>query len=459
MIDISGLNSNIITNGIGLYVSFTRYLLFFLMAAYTYLNFRYFRTDPAGKRRVCASQLRILFVLHLIAYSVIAVRTMDRRALFLYGLEAAFFLCYIFVSRILYPNGSRILTNNICMFLCVGFIILTRLDFDRALRQFILAAISATAAWIVPFIVKKVRFLDRLEILYGAVGAGLLTAVLVTGNTSFGAQLSLSFGGISVQPSEFVKIIYVFFIAAMLSRSGTVKNLAVTTAAAALHVLVLVLSRDLGGALIFFVTYLFMLYAATSSKRLLAAGVISGSAAAAAAYALFSHVRDRVLAWRDPWSDIDNKGYQVTQSLFAIGTGGWFGLGLYEGMPGRIPVVEKDFIFAAVSEEMGALFSICLLLICLGCYLQTVLIAGRIEELFYKLVAFGLGTVYIVQVFLTVGGVTKFIPSTGVTLPLVSYGGSSLLSTFLLFGVIQGLYLRAPEAEEAAGKEAEYEDI
>ena len=123
-------------------------------------------------------------------------------------------------------------------------------------------------------------------------------------------------------------------------------------------------------------------------------------------------------------------------------------MGLYQGMPYKIPVVEKDFVFAAISEELGGIFALCVLLICLGCFLQFVLLAARMQALFYKLIAFGLAMVYAVQVFLTVGGVTKFIPSTGVTLPLVSYGGSSMLSTFSIFGVIQGLYILKRNDEE-----------
>ena len=170
---------------------------------------------------------------------------------------------------------------------------------------------------------------------------------------------------------------------------------------------------------------------------------------------MFDHVRRRVFAWSNPWADIDNTGYQITQSLFAIGTGGWFGMGLSQGLPRKIPVVEKDFIFAAVSEEMGAIFAICVLLICLGCFLQFMMIATRMQAVFYKLIALGLGLEYIIQVFLTVGGVTKFIPSTGVTLPFVSYGGSSILSTFILFGIIQGLYILKRNDEEEMEMEEE----
>ena len=171
-------------------------------------------------------------------------------------------------------------------------------------------------------------------------------------------------------------------------------------------------------------------------------------AAAVAACGLFSHVQKRVAVWRNPWSDISGSGYQIAQSLFAVGTGGWFGMGLYQGMPKSIPVVEKDFMFAAISEELGGIFALCVIFICLGCFLQFMLIANKMQAMFYKMIAFGLGVVYITQVFLTIGGVVKFIPSTGVTLPFVSYGGSSILSTFIIFGVIQGLYILKRNEEE-----------
>ncbi len=431
----------------------SRYFMLFFMGMYTYLNFRYFGVDEDEKLAICGRQIRYMFLLHLLAYCVILAHNRDVKTVLFYGAQVIFFVCYIFLYRVFYRHVSRILVNNMCMLLCVGFIILTRLDFDRAVRQFLIVIAAAAVTWIIPFIIDKVLLLEKIPWIYGIAGIILLAVVCVAGNTSFGAQLSLTIHGVSVQPSEFVKILFVFFVATMFNRSTDMKQVLITTAVAAVHVLILVLSRDLGSALIFFTTYIFMLYVATSDWKLCGLGAVSGCAAAVIAYRLFAHVRQRVSAWRNPWADIDNTGYQITQSLFAIGTGSWFGLGLYEGMPKKIPVVEKDFVFAAISEELGALFALCLILICLGCFLQFVMIAGQMLALFYKLIAFGLSVMYIVQVFLTVGGVIKFIPSTGVTLPLVSYGGSSVLSTFILFGVIQGLYIVIRQEEEEVWEE------
>ena len=374
---------------VNIVIEVSKYLLILLIAAYTYWNFSYFRfRDPWQQGRVCVRQNVAMFLLHFVAYAVLFLKSEDERVILFYLAQVVFLAVYLGLYKVFYPLRSRLLVNNMCMLLCIGFVILTRLDFDKAIRQFVIVAVSALITWIIPFILERVWQL------------------------------------------------------------ANIKTIIETTVMAAAYVLVLVLSKDLGSALIFFLTYLTMLFVATGSYLYLFSGLLCGSGASVVAYQLFAHVRTRVAAWKNPWADIDNRGYQITQSLFAIGTGGWFGMGLYQGMPYKIPVVEKDFVFAAISEELGGIFALCVLLICLGCFLQFVLLAARMQALFYKLIAFGLAMVYAVQVFLTVGGVTKFIPSTGVTLPLVSYGGSSVLSTFIIFGVIQGLYILKQNDEE-----------
>ena len=199
-----------------------------------------------------------------------------------------------------------------------------------------------------------------------------------------------------------------------------------------------------------------MLFIATGNWLYLIAAGILGKGATSIAYALFDHVRRRFTAWKNPWADIDNTGYQITQSLFAIGTGGWFGMGLCQGMPNRIPVVER-ILFCCYLRKMGAIFAICVLLICLGCFIQFMMItkadAGHVLQDHCS----GSWNGIWVQVFHS-GGVTKFIPSTGVTLPFVSYGGSSIVTTFLLFSIIQGLYIiKRNDEEELEEMEAEEE--
>ena len=441
-----------------LIAAISKYVMIFLMVIYTYANFRFFTLDDQiRQRRVCGRQNRCMFLIHFLAYLTLTLRAEDEGMRMMlwafYGAQAVFFLCYIYLFRLIYRNVSRLLVNNTCMLLSVGMVMLTRIsmargDLDSVLRQFVIVVASAAVTWLIPCVMERFWQLYRLQWVYAGAGIVLLLIVCAAGNTSYGAQLSITIGGISIQPSEFVKITFVFFVAAMFYQSLEFKTIVVTTAVAAAHVAVLALSRDLGGAFLFFVTYVAMLFVATGKWTYLAAGAGSGVLAAIGGYYLFDHVRRRVAAWQNPWADIENTGYQITQSLFAIGTGGWFGMGLCQGMPQKIPVVEKDFVFAAIGEELGGIFAICVVLICLGCFLQFMLIATRMEAVFYKLIALGLGLEYITQVFLTVGGVTKFIPSTGVTLPFVSYGGSSIFSTFILFGVMQGLYILKRNDEE-----------
>lgn len=445
---------------INLVTTLSKYLMILLIAIYTYYNFRFFAMNGEWARnRICRLQNVAMLFIHILAYITIYLRaeelyrgtdndTMPEKILMFFAAQFLFFVLYQVFYRLFYRNLSRLLLNNTCMLLCVSFIMLTRISFDRAVRQFVIMAVSAVITMIIPFIIDRAWQLAKIPWVYGLLGLLLLTVVFLLGRSSYGAQLSISVAGFSVQPSEFVKISFVFFVATMFYRSTDFMSVVTATLVAAAHVLVLVLSKDLGSALIFFVTYLLMLFVATSNWFYLGAGTGLGVAAAMAAYRMFAHVRVRVEAWQNPWKDIAGNGYQVSQALFAIGTGGWFGMGLYQGMPKKIPVVEKDFIFAAISEELGGIFALCILLICLGCFLQFMLIATKMQAVFYKLIAFGLGTVYIVQVFLTIGGVIKFIPSTGVTLPFVSYGGSSILSTFILFGVIQGLYVLKRNEEE-----------
>ena len=424
-----------------------------MITVYTYLCFSIFGYyDPDKKKRCLRKQNVLMFVMHLTAFLVMYLEKKDTKILALYLMQVTLLGGTILLYSFIYPKVSRLVVNNMCMLLSIGFIMITRLNYDKAAKQYLIAAAGIVLCLVIPIIIRKVRFLSEWRILYGIVGIVSLAVVVVVGRVSYGAMLGFTVAGINIQPSELVKIVFVFFVASSFKRSTEFKDLVVTTVVAAFHVLILVVSKDLGAALIIFVVYLVMLYVATHQPLYILAGLGAGSLGAVAAYHLFTHVKTRVNVWRDPFGTYDNGGYQVAQSLFAIGTGGWFGAGLYQGQPDTIPVAETDLIFSAITEEIGMIFSLCLILICVSCYVMFLNIAMELRNQFYKLVALGLGTCYIFQVFLQIGGVTKFIPLTGVTLPFVSYGGSSLLSTMIMFGIIQGLYI-VREDEEAEREE------
>ena len=431
---------------INVIVELSKYLILTLMVVYTFHCFYTVRQqDEEEKNSLLRQQLILIFFMDFTAFLVIYLKTFDFNVIIFYIEMLVFFAAVQILYRIFYKKASLLLLNNMCMLLSVGFIMLCRLDITTATKQLVIAAAASGIALIIPVMIRKMRFLRRLTWLYAGVGIILLAAVFLLARTSYGAKLSL----MGVQPSEVIKITFVFFMASILSRDTSFPTVVKATIIAGLHVVILVLSRDLGSAVIFFAAYLVMIYVSTKKAAYLGLGIAGGSTGAVIAYFLFGHVRQRVSAWKNPMAVYQNEGYQIVQSLFAIGTGGWFGMGLCQGSPGSIPVVKNDFIFSAICEELGGIFAICLILVCMSFFLMIVNIAIRIKNPFYKLIALGLGTEYAFQVILTIGGATKFIPMTGVPLPLVSYGGSSVMSTILMLAIIQGLYiLREDEDEE-----------
>lgn len=429
---------------IHLITELSKYTMIILFALYTYQCFSSLKrsVDKAEQAEKFRSQVVYMYLFHLNAYAVLYL-SMERNLdiLKFYLMQAVFFSAVQLCYGIFYKRVSRLIVNNMCMLMCIGFVMLTRLSYDHAMKQFQIAVISMALTMLIPFFISRFQYLRSLTWLYALAGITMLGVVAVLGAVSHGAKLSFSIAGITIQPSEFIKIIFVFFVASMLYESTEFVQVVKATVVAGLHVIILVLSKDLGAGLIFFIAYMVMLYVATRKLYYFAGGLLCGALASVAAYHLFHHVRVRVVAWQDPLAVFANEGNQVANSLFAIGTGGWFGMGLNQGMPNKIPEVKQDFIFSAIAEELGGIFAICLILVCVSCLLMFLNIAMQMKDFFYKLVALGLGTIYGFQILLSIGGDIKFIPSTGVTLPLVSYGGSSLLSTLIIFAIIQGLYL------------------
>lgn len=420
---------------------FTKYINIVLIAFYTLTSFQLFRElPPKRSKRMFKRQERLLLYFHFFCYLDLLLEQKNIELIYFYGAQLLFFLLvFLFYHRI-YKNTSRLLTNNMMFFSAVGLIMLTRLSYeDYAKKQFVTIVACFVASMLIPVLLKKLRIWEHMTWVYGIGGFLLLSTVAVFGVDLYGARNWISIGGISIQPSEFAKILFVLFIACRLSKSLELKDLIVTTVLAAAYVLVLVLETDLGGALIFFMVYIIMLYVATGRLALFISGMLAGSGASVLAYVLFSHVRVRVNTWRDPWSLIDSGGYQICQSLFAIGTGGWVGLGLGQGMPDSVPVVYSDFIFSALAEEFGTVFVFCIILVFLSCFLVFLDASMRVRGSLYKMITLGLGVCFIFQVFLNIGGAVKFIPLTGVTLPLISYGRSSVASVLLIFGIAQGV--------------------
>ena len=435
-----------------------KYLLILFFAIFTIVSFTAQVDIPDEKKKGRYTfQCIAVFIVHLAGSACTALNIADGTVHSFttaqFGALYAAQLLYLVFMMMILPHIVRLsrgMNNVMCMLIVTGFIIQTRLNFDASGRQFFFLLAASAVFLVFQIIYKLVRGLYKLTWAYFAAGMILILIVLVFASVDAGAKIAIDLGFISFQPFEFVKILFVLFVAGAFNKANSLKMVIITAAGAMIQILLMVMCTELGTALILFVVYILMLYASTKKFRYVILGTAAFAAACVAAYFMFAHVRVRVSVWLDPWADIDGRGYQITQSLFAIGSGGWLGTGLYKGSPLYVPMVANDFVFSAISEELGAVFSIFLILLCLCFVLMIFRVAVRVYDKFNKLAAFGLGCTYGIQVFLTIGGAIKMIPSTGINLPFISTGGSSVLASMLIAGIVQGLYA-------VSEKDAEFE--
>ena len=332
----------------------SRYLIpLFLYLFLSCSIYALFVGDVRKQSGAAALQMVFLFLMQFTAWLTIVIRTQQSKYLLFYAFLQILTLALPVLAWFIYPGISRIVMNHMCMLFSAGLIVLTRLDLTKAIKQLIIAGASFVVFLIVPWILRKCRFLEKLGWIYAGIGIAALGIVLILGQVTHGSKLSWSIGGITFQPSEFVKLTFVFFLAAVLSEKTGIRQVVAAGIGATAHVLILVLSKDLGSALILFMVYVFLMTISAHQPLYLAGGLVAGAGASLLAYRMFSHVQVRVQAWRDPWSVIDKQGYQIAQALFAMSRGGLFGLGIGKGTPQDIPYVETDFIFSAVIEELG----------------------------------------------------------------------------------------------------------
>ena len=436
----------------------TKYLALLFSAFFALDGCLCFVCRSQKRRKWCYIRQKLyLFAVQFMCYCTMCFQTRNVKYVLLYGVVQILLFSVLSITPIVYEKVNRLLLHNMCFLLGTGFIIISRLSFAKAVRQVVIAGVGFLIALTIPVIIEKIKVLNKGWLVYGFLGFGLLAAVYILGEITNGSKISFSIYGVSFQPSEFVKIIFVFFIASFLFEKTNIIRIFLSAAVAGGYILILAASKDLGAALIFGVTYLLMLFIATDSYIILLAGMIIGTMGSIAAYYVFPHIQYRVTAWQDPFAYIDGSGYQIAQSLFAISSGGLFGVGLFNGNPKAIPYVEDDMIFSAICEEMGILFGIILIVICFLSFFMIMQIGIRAENRFYKLVCTGLAVAYGVQIFLTVGGGVKLIPLTGVTLPFISYGGSSVMATIFVFFIVQGIYLKIPKRKPKLQEEMIYE--
>lgn len=380
------------------------------------------------------------------------------------GLFVAFAAAHVAV-RILAPDADPVILPVVFLLSGLGIAFVTRLAPDLADNQVLWLFISVAAMIATLFFVRNLDKLADYKYTLGLVGVILLILPMIIGTEKNGSKLWLTFGSFSFQPGELAKILIVLFLAFYLASNR--EALSVTAHRVGpfriprfrmllplfimwgISLLIVIFERDLGSALLFFMYFVVMLYVATGrwSYVFIAIGLLV--IGFFFCYHFFSHVKIRVDIWLDPWTDAQNSGYQIVQSLYSIADGDLVGTGIGKGMPTLIPFVESDFLFSAIAEEMGLLGASAVIILYMLFCVRGFATAARAKSDSSAFAAVGLTTVIGFQAFLIIAGVTKLLPLTGVTLPFMSQGGSSLLSSF----IIVGLLLRA--GDEGTGREAQ----
>lgn len=380
------------------------------------------------------------------------------------GLFAAFTAAHI-AARIFAPGADPAILPVVFLLSGIGITFVTRLAPSLAMSQLIILFASIALMIITLALVKNLDIVKRYKYTFGAIGILLLILPMFIGTEIYGSKLWIRIGSFTIQPGEFAKIFIVLFLAGYLSENRELLSISSHSILGfkvprlrlltplflvwGVCLLVVVFERDLGSALLFYTIFLMMLYAATGRVSYVVIGFFLLGVGAVGAYHFLSHVQVRFQVWLNPFADAQNKGYQIVQSLYSLADGGLFGVGVGKGLAKLIPIVESDFIFSAIGEEMGLLGGAAVLLGFMLFAVRGLTTAARAKSDLAAFTATGLTAAISFQAFLIVGGVTKLIPLTGVTLPFMSQGGSSLLASF----IIVALLMRA--GDEATGRSVE----
>lgn len=330
----------------------------------------------------------------------------------------------------------------------VGLIVIYRIRADYAIKQGLILMGSTIVAVVVMLIIRNSKDFGKWNWVFMLLAIALLGSTLVLSRTIGGAKNWIDLGIFSFQPSEFAKILFIMGSAYFLSTREKLFSFIPYIGFTGICVVLLVAAKELGTGLLLCGTFLILFFAATGRVLLTLLGVGVFGAGAYASYHIFSHVRTRVEVWLDPWASYNDQGYQIVQGLMALASGGLFGVGLGNGMPGVIPASHTDYIFSVIGEEFGILFAGVVIVFYLVFIVRGMLIALNAENTYDALLVFGCTCMLSLQGFIIIGGVIKLIPLTGITLPFVSYGGSSLLSSMIQLGIIEGVAIKNGKREE-----------
>lgn len=349
-----------------------------------------------------------------------------------------------FIVRRFYPDGDKFILIFASVLAVVGVAMLYRINPNTAIKQLIWIALGIIGYILIVVILPDLKSFAKYKNVYMIITLVLMPLALIFGTEQFGAKNWILIGPISFQPSEFAKIALVLYLAAALatyeskkSFKEEVKQLFQPALVAGFSMGCMVLQRDLGSALIFFGISITLLYVATSKKKYVFTALGLAAIGSVAGYTMFGHVRERVVIWRDPWKYALGSSYQIVEGMYSIAAGGLFGVGLGQGHFQNLPVKESDMIYAIICEEFGIIFAIGLMIIYFLLFYRGIRAAFVTKDSYSQLIAVGFSTMIACQTLVIIGGIFSVIPLTGITLPIISYGGSSVLTIFFALGILQ----------------------
>lgn len=390
--------------------------------------------------------LRMIYLLCLLLFTNLGLleKPFDKFALIM-GVVLCILIGYShFVIRRFYPDGDKFILIFASILSVVGIAMLYRIDRAIALKQLIWVTLGIIGYILIVVILPDLKSFAKYKKIYMIITLALMPLALIFGTTLGGAQNWIVIAGFSFQPSEFGKIALVLYLASALATyegkndiKEDFKQLIEPALVAMFSLACMVLQADLGTALIFFGISVTMLYAATGKKKYVFTCLGLSAVGAIIAYFIFPHVQNRVLIWRNVWEYATDQSYQIVQGLYSIAAGGLTGVGLGQGHFNTVPVAESDMIYAVICQEFGIIFAIGLMIIYFLFFYRGIRAAFVTDDKYSQLICVGFSTMIACQTLVIIGGIFSVIPLTGITLPIISAGGSSVLSIFFTLGILQ----------------------
>lgn len=342
-----------------------------------------------------------------------------------------------FIVRKFFSDGDKFILIFSCILSLIGIVILYRLEPTVAIKQIIWFIIGIAGYIVMVVLLPDLKSFAKYKYVYMIGTLIFMAMATLIGVERYGAKNWVQLGPVGFQPSEFGKLFLTAYLASSLKDYKSFKNLIEPAVIVMISLGFMMLQRDLGSALIFFGISVTMLYIATSKLKYVVISFVLSAFGAIASYNMFYHIRKRVMIWQDPWKYANDESFQIIQGFYAISSGGLLGAGLGLGHPDLVPVNKTDFIFAAICEELGIIMGFGIIIIYFLLFYRCMRAAIYVEDRFSQLLSVGYSAMIASQILVIIGGVMNIIPLTGITLPLVSYGGSSMLTTFFALGIIQ----------------------